>query len=224
MLVMKNISKLYRTQYVETTALNDVNLEVAAGEFIAIMGPSGCGKSTLLNILGLLDTPTAGTYEFNGQSVSARGENELVQLRRGNVGFVFQSFNLIDDLTIAENVEVPLLYLSMTAPARRKRALEMLRTVNLDARAEHFPKQLSGGQQQRAAIARALASSPKILLADEPTGNLDTANGDGIMALLDKISRDGTTVIMVTHSEPYAKLAKRTIRLLDGRIEAQNFN
>ena len=217
MLKLDKIGKVYRTTEVETQALNDVSLQIDAGEFVAVMGPSGCGKSTLLNILGLLDTPSAGTYEFFGENVSAYSEAQLTTVRRAAIGFVFQSFNLIDDLTVEENVEVALLYRSVPAKERRARVAEALERVGIAHRARHLPQQLSGGQQQRVAVARALVSAPKVILADEPTGNLDTANGNAVMELLINVAKAGTTVVMVTHSLTYAALAARTIKLLDGR-------
>jgi putative ABC transport system ATP-binding protein len=221
MLKLDKIGKVYRTTEVETQALNDVSLQIDAGEFVAVMGPSGCGKSTLLNILGLLDTPSAGTYEFFGENVSAYSEAQLTTVRRAAIGFVFQSFNLIDDLTVEENVEVALLYRSVPAKERRTRVAEALERVGIAHRARHLPQQLSGGQQQRVAVARALVSAPKVILADEPTGNLDTANGNAVMELLINVAKAGTTVVMVTHSLTYAALAARNIKLLDGRIVSE---
>jgi putative ABC transport system ATP-binding protein len=221
MLKLQNISKVYRTSDVETRALQDVSFEVASGEFLAIMGPSGCGKSTLLNILGLLDSPSSGVYEFLGEDVARASEQRLTELRRASVGFIFQSFNLIDDLSVQENVEVALLYRKVSSSDRRKRVAEALERVGVAHRARHLPQQLSGGQQQRVAIARALVSNPKLILADEPTGNLDTANGDAVMELLTGVSKAGTTVLMVTHSLAYAGFAQRTIKLLDGRIVSE---
>ncbi len=221
MLKLEQIGKVYRTTEVETQALNEVSLTVDAGEFVAIMGPSGCGKSTLLNILGLLDTPSSGTYHFFGEEVSSYSESQLTAVRRAAIGFVFQSFNLIDDLSVEENVEVALLYRGVAASERRKRVAEALERVGISHRARHLPQQLSGGQQQRVAVARALVSAPKVILADEPTGNLDTANGNAVMDLLINVAKSGTTVIMVTHSLTYAALANRTIKLLDGRIVSE---
>jgi putative ABC transport system ATP-binding protein len=218
MLKLEQVGKIYRTSEVETRALDAVSLEVAAGEFVAIMGPSGCGKSTLLNILGLLDTPSAGTYRFYGEEVSTYSEAQLTDVRRAAIGFVFQSFNLIDDLTVADNVEVALLYRGVPARERRERIAAALERVGISHRARHLPQQLSGGQQQRVAVARALVSNPKVILADEPTGNLDTANGNAVMELLTGVAQTGTTVVMVTHSLTYAALANRTIKLLDGRV------
>jgi len=215
------VSKKYRTTEVETSALNGVSLDIAAGEFVAIMGPSGCGKSTLLNILGLLDSPDQGAYWFFGEEVAKRSERELTALRRTGVGFIFQSFNLIDDLNVAENVEVSLLYRRIGGGERRKRVAAALERVGIAHRARHLPHQLSGGQQQRVAIARALVAEPKLILADEPTGNLDTENGTAVMALLTEINGTGTTVVMVTHSLVHAGYAKRTVKLLDGRVVSE---
>jgi putative ABC transport system ATP-binding protein len=221
MLKLQNIAKIYRTSDVETRALRDVSFEVAAGEFLAIMGPSGCGKSTLLNILGLLDSPTGGAYWFGDEDVAKASEQRLTQLRRASVGFIFQSFNLIDDLSVQENVEVALLYRKVSSADRKRRVAEALERVGVAHRARHLPQQLSGGQQQRVAIARALVSNPKVILADEPTGNLDTANGDAVMALLTGVAQAGTTVVMVTHSLAYAGFAQRTVKLLDGRVVSE---
>jgi putative ABC transport system ATP-binding protein len=221
MLKLQNISKTYRTTDVETRALQDVSFDVAAGEFLAIMGPSGCGKSTLLNILGLLDSPSSGVYSFLGEDVARASEQRLTELRRASVGFIFQSFNLIDDLSVQENVEVALLYRKVSSSERKRRVAEALERVGVAHRARHLPQQLSGGQQQRVAIARALVSNPKLILADEPTGNLDTANGDAVMALLTGVAQAGTTVLMVTHSLAYAGFAQRTIKLLDGRVVSE---
>src|SRR5947209_4488265 len=218
MLTLTKVSKVYRTAEVETVALNDISMEVRDGEFVAIMGPSGCGKSTLLNVLGLLDTPTSGSFDFFGEEVAGRSERELTALRRDRIGFVFQSFNLIDDLTVAENVEVALLYRKVAAGERRKRVAEALEKVGMGHRAKHRPQQLSGGQQQRVAVARALVSSPSLILADEPTGNLDTVNGEAVMTLLSEAAAAGVTVIMVTHSLAHAAAAQRTVKLLDGRV------
>jgi putative ABC transport system ATP-binding protein len=221
MLKLTSVFKTYRTSDIETLALNDVSLEIAAGEFVAIMGPSGCGKSTLLNLLGLLDSPTSGAYEFFGEDVARCPEKNLTRLRRDNLGFVFQSFNLIDDLTVAENVEVALIYRREAGGERKRRVTEALERVGIAHRAGHRPQQLSGGQQQRVAIARALVSRPKVILADEPTGNLDTANGEAVMALLTQAAEDGVTVVMVTHSLAHAAVAQRTIKLLDGRVVSE---
>jgi len=221
MLKLENVCKTYRTSEVETLALNEISLEIGPGEFVAIMGPSGCGKSTLLNVLGLLDSPTSGAYHFFGEEVARYSEARLTALRRDRIGFVFQSFNLIDDLTVAENVEVALLYRKVPAGERRKRVAAALERVGLGHRARHRPQQLSGGQQQRVAVARALVSDPKLILADEPTGNLDTANGEAVMALLAEAATAGVTVVMVTHSLAHAAEAQRTIKLLDGRVVSE---
>jgi putative ABC transport system ATP-binding protein len=221
MLKLEEIARVYRTAEIETHALNGVSLEIASGEFVAVMGPSGCGKSTLLNILGLLDSPTSGRYSFFGEEVASHGELQLTALRRTGVGFVFQSFNLIDDLNVAENVEVSLLYRKIPAGERRRRIANTLERVGIAHRAKHQPHQLSGGQQQRVAIARALVSEPKLILADEPTGNLDTENGTAVMTMLREINQAGTTVVMVTHSLIHAAHAKRTIKLLDGRVVSE---
>ena len=221
MLKLTNVSKIYRTAEVETLALNEISMEVRGGEFVAIMGPSGCGKSTLLNTLGLLDTPTGGSFEFFGEEVARRSEKELTALRRDRIGFVFQSFNLIDDLSVAVNVEVALLYRRVPAADRRRRVAEALERVGMGHRARHRPQQLSGGQQQRVAVARALVSNPSLILADEPTGNLDTVNGEAVMTLLTEAASAGVTVIMVTHSLAHAAVAQRTIKLLDGRVVSE---
>ena len=221
MLKLENVSKVYRTSEVETQALGEVSLEIADGEFVAIMGPSGCGKSTLLNLLGLLDSPSSGAYWFFGEDVARRSESQLTRLRREHIGFVFQSFNLIDDLTVAENVEVALLYSRVPAAERRRRVAEALERVGMGHRARHRPQQLSGGQQQRVAVARALVSKPSLILADEPTGNLDTVNGEAVMSLLTDAAGEGVTVVMVTHSLAQAAAAERTIKLLDGRVVSE---
>jgi putative ABC transport system ATP-binding protein len=221
MIRLDKVSKVYRATDVETSALDEVSLEIAPGEFVAIMGPSGCGKSTLLNVLGLLDNPSSGVYDFFGEDVAKAPENRLTQLRRDRIGFVFQSFNLIDDLTVAENVEVALIYRGVSAKDRKRRVEEALEHVGISHRARHRPQQLSGGQQQRVAVARALVSKPSLILADEPTGNLDTANGEAVMNLLTEASNAGVTVIMVTHSLVHAAVAQRTIKLLDGRVVAE---
>jgi putative ABC transport system ATP-binding protein len=221
MLKFEGVSKTYETSEVKTRALDDVSLEIGAGEFVSIMGPSGCGKSTLLNILGLLDRPTGGKYWFFGTEVSRLGEGKLTRLRRDRIGFVFQSFNLIDELTIAQNVEVALLYRGVPAGERKRRVKAALEQVGVAHRARHKPQQLSGGQQQRAAVARALVSEPQLILADEPTGNLDTANGEAVMGLLKQAAASGVTVAMVTHSLVHAAEAQRTIKLLDGRVVSE---
>ena len=217
---IENISKVFRTSEVETVALNHVTLEVKEGEFVAIMGPSGCGKSTLLNILGLLDNPSEGSYQLMGEEVGTLKEKERTRMRKGKLGFVFQSFNLIDELNVYENVELPLTYLGLKASERRQMVDTMLKRMNISHRAKHFPQQLSGGQQQRVAIARALISNPKLILADEPTGNLDSKNGAEVMNLLTELNKEGTTIIMVTHSQHDASFAHRTIHLFDGSIVA----
>jgi putative ABC transport system ATP-binding protein len=221
MLKLHDVRKIYRTDEVETHALGGVSLEVQAGEFVAIMGPSGCGKSTLLNILGLLDNPDSGQYWFFGEEVARHSERQLTQLRRGGVGFVFQSFNLVEDLNVRENVEVSLLYRGMSGADRIRRVAASLERVGLSHRAKHLPSQLSGGQQQRVAVARALVGEPKLILADEPTGNLDTENGAAVMEMLKEINRAGTTVIMVTHSLAHAAQAQRTVKLLDGHVVSE---
>src|SRR3984957_19322344 len=216
MLKLEHVSKVYRTTDVETAALDDVSLEVKSGEFLAIMGPSGCGKSTLLNILGLIDSPSTGSYWVGGEEGARCSEEELTLHRRAGVGFVFQSFNLIDDLNVSENVEVALLYLRVPSAERRQRVTAALERVDLAHRARHKPQQLSGGQQQRVAVARALVANPKLILADEPTGNLDSANGEAVMEMLTRIINGGTTIVMVTHSEEHAKRAHRVVNMLDG--------
>ena len=218
MLKVENLKKSFFTEEVETIALNGVSFEVKEGEFVAVMGPSGCGKSTLLNILGLLDNPTSGSYHLLGNEVGSLREKERTQFRKGNLGFVFQSFNLIDEMTVFENVELPLVYMGVKASERKRRVNEMLDRMNISHRAGHFPQQLSGGQQQRVAIARAVVSNPKLVLADEPTGNLDSKNGQEVMSLLQELNREGTTIIMVTHSQHDAQFASRTICLFDGQI------
>ncbi len=218
MLKLSDVSKIYQGGQVRTTALERIRLEIDAGEYVAITGPSGCGKSTLLSLLGLLDTPDSGDYWFEGQNVAGWNEAQLNQLRRGRIGFIFQSFNLIEQLTVAENVELALEYLNVPTRERRERVMAMLDKLGVAHRARHRPSQLSGGQQQRVAIARALVARPAMLLADEPTGNLDTAHGDEVMRILRQINAEGTTVIMVTHSPSHAAQASRTLRLLDGRI------
>ncbi|MBO7301419.1 MAG: ABC transporter ATP-binding protein [Bacteroidaceae bacterium] len=218
MLKVENLKKSFFTEEIETIALNGVSFEVKEGEFVAIMGPSGCGKSTLLNILGLLDNPTGGSYRLLDKEVGNLKEKERTQFRKGNLGFAFQSFNLIDEMTVFENVELPLVYMGIKASERKKRVEEILDRMNISHRAGHFPQQLSGGQQQRVAIARAVVSNPKLVLADEPTGNLDSKNGQEVMSLLQELNREGTTIIMVTHSQHDAQFASRTICLFDGQI------
>jgi putative ABC transport system ATP-binding protein len=215
---LANVRKLYRTNELETTALDNVSLDVEQGEFVAIMGPSGCGKSTLLNIIGLIDRPTSGRYLLDGAEVSKCSESQLTDIRKHNVGFIFQSFNLIDDLSVYENVELPLLYQGMSRAARRSRVREVLELVGLESRARHKPAQLSGGQQQRVAVARAVVGDPKLIVADEPTGNLDTKNGEDVMDMLATLNEQGATVIMVTHSPSHAGRAHRLVSLLDGRV------
>lgn len=221
MITITNLSKHFRTEDVETIALNNVSFEVKDGEFVAIMGPSGCGKSTLLNILGLLDNPTSGTYLLGGRDVSQLRERDRTNVRKGEIGFVFQSFNLIDELTVAENIELPLTYLNMKAGERKERVQQIMKRMAISHRAHHFPHQLSGGQQQRVAIARAVVFGPKLILADEPTGNLDSKNGAEVMQLLTQLNQEGTTIIMVTHNEHDAQMAQRTIHLFDGKIVEQ---
>jgi putative ABC transport system ATP-binding protein len=218
MLKLEHVSKVYQATDVQTAALDDVSLEVPQGEFLAIMGPSGCGKSTLLNIIGLIDSPTQGNYWFMGKDIAKCSEEELTLHRRAGVGFVFQNFNLIDDLNVAQNVEVALIYRRVSGAERRKRVAVALERVGLTHRVKHMPRQLSGGQQQRVAVARALVADPKLILADEPTGNLDTANGDAVMEMLSEVARAGTTIVMVTHSPNHAARADRIVGMLDGRF------
>jgi putative ABC transport system ATP-binding protein len=218
MIKTTNLRKLYTTEEIETTALDDVNIEVTEGEFIAIMGPSGCGKSTLLNILGLLDQPSGGEYHFMGRATSGFSEKERAALRKGNIGFVFQSFNLIDELTVFENVELPLMYLGLSAAERKAKSEAALTRMSMMSRRDHFPQQLSGGQQQRVAIARAVVADAGLILADEPTGNLDSGHGDEVMNLLTELNQQGTTIIMVTHSPHDAEFASRKIHLFDGAV------
>ncbi len=222
MIKTEELTKVFRTDEVETTALNKVTLEIQGGDFVAIMGPSGCGKSTLLNILGLLDNPSDGKLYFDGTEVSKFKERHRTNMRKGNIGFVFQSFNLIDELTVFENVELPLLYMNVSSSERKKKVNTVLERMKIAHRKKHFPQQLSGGQQQRVAISRAVVSNPKLILADEPTGNLDSANGEEVMALLTELNKDGTTVVMVTHSPSDAEKAHRIIHLFDGHIVTEN--
>jgi putative ABC transport system ATP-binding protein len=218
MITLNNVDKVYRTERVETLALHNINLDIAAGELVSIMGPSGCGKSTLLNLMGLLDKPTTGAVTLDGREINGAGDKTLARLRNQKLGFVFQSFHLVPDLTVLDNVEIPLLYRKMSAGDRRKRALAALDRVGLASRVHHFPTQLSGGQQQRVAIARAIVGKPSIVLADEPTGNLDSAMGDEIMSILEELNRnDHTTIVMVTHDDRFAARTTRTVRLFDGR-------
>ena len=213
-----NLQKVFRTDEVETWALNNVNIEIQEGEFVAIMGPSGCGKSTLLNILGLLDNPTGGEYRLNGEDVSTYTEAQRTALRKGVIGFVFQSFNLIDELNVYENIELPLLYVGVSASERKRRVEDAMNRMAIAHRVKHFPQQLSGGQQQRVAIARAVVTNPKLILADEPTGNLDSKNGKEVMDLLTELNKEGTTIVMVTHSQHDAGYADRVINLFDGQV------
>jgi putative ABC transport system ATP-binding protein len=222
MLVMQSLSKVFRTTEVQTTALNSVDLGIGAGEFTAIMGPSGCGKSTLLNIIGMLDNPSSGRYFFLDEDVSKYPERKLAQIRKRNIGFIFQSFNLIDELSVFANVELPLVYQRLPAAARKRKVDAVLERVGIAARRNHLPAQLSGGQQQRVAVARALVVAPKLILADEPTGNLDSANGEEVMDMLVKLNEEGTTVIMVTHSRSHAEYARRIVNMLDGRVVTEN--
>ena len=223
MLALKHLSKTYRTPEIETTALRDLNLEIAQGEFVAIMGPSGCGKSTLLNVIGMIDSPSSGEYRFGQRDIAGWQESQLAQLRKSSVGFIFQSFNLVDELTVFENVEIALLYhREVSARERKDRVHQALERMNIAHRARHLPQQLSGGQQQRTAIARAVVSRPKLILADEPTGNLDSATGEEVMQLLTELNGAGTTIVMVTHSRPHAEYAHRIVNLLDGAIITEN--
>lgn len=221
MIKLSNITKVFKTEEIETWALRSVDLEVKEGEFVAVMGPSGCGKSTLLNIIGLLDNPTDGTYELNGKEVSRLKENDRTDIRKGVIGFVFQSFNLIDELNVIENIELPLLYMGIPAKERRKKVKAVMERMAISHRSKHFPNQLSGGQQQRVAIARAVIANPKIILADEPTGNLDSKNGKEVMDLLSELHKEGTSIVMVTHSRHDANYADRIVNLFDGEIVSQ---
>jgi putative ABC transport system ATP-binding protein len=218
MLEMRALSRTYRTDTIETTALDAIDLSIADGEFTAIMGPSGCGKSTLLNLMGMLDSPTGGSYIFNGTEVAGKTEGQLAEFRKANIGFIFQSFNLIDELSVRENVELALLYHDVSASERKRRTDEVMDRVGIAHRARHRPSQLSGGQQQRVAVARALVAAPKLILADEPTGNLDTNHGDEVMRMLQQLNADGSTIVMVTHSPAHADYASRVVSMLDGRI------
>jgi len=218
MLHMRALSRTYRTDTVETTALDAIDLDIMAGEFVAIMGPSGCGKSTLLNLMGMLDSPTSGSYVFDGKEVAGLSEARLAEVRKASIGFIFQSFNLVDELSVRENVELALLYHSVPAAERRRRAEEVMDRVGIAHRSRHFPSQLSGGQQQRVAVARALVAEPKLILADEPTGNLDTNHGEEVMKMLQTLNAQGSTIVMVTHSPAHADYASRVVNMLDGRI------
>ncbi len=222
MIEMHDLTKVYRTADVETSALSHINLEIKAGEFIAIMGPSGCGKSTLLNVLGMLDSPDSGRYAFNGEDVAGYAESKLADIRKQNIGFIFQSFNLVDDLSVAENVMLPLLYQKVPAKERQDRVQAVLERVGIAHRADHRPQQLSGGQQQRVAVARAVIANPKLILADEPTGNLDTVNGEEVLNQLNQLNGDGTTIVMVTHDQRHAEHASRIVQMLDGRVLSEN--
>ena len=223
MIRTNNLKKLYTTEEIETTALDNVNLEINEKEFVAIMGPSGCGKSTLLNILGLLDNPSEGEYHFLDNEVSKFSERQRANLRKANIGFVFQSFNLIDELTVYENVELPLLYLGVSSTEREKMVTEVLKRMQIMHRKDHFPQQLSGGQQQRVAVSRAVVAKPKLILADEPTGNLDSANGEEVMNILSQLNEEGTTIVMVTHSPHDSEFAHRIIHLFDGHVVTENY-
>lgn len=218
MLTMRELSKVYRTETVQTTALDAIDLDIAEGEFVAIMGPSGCGKSTLLNMIGMLDSPSSGSYQFNGIEVAGLSESKLADVRKENIGFIFQSFNLVDELSVRDNVELALLYHDVPAAERRARVDEVMDRVGIAHRAKHRPSQLSGGQQQRVAVARALVANPKLILADEPTGNLDTHHGEEVMRMLQALNGEGSTIVMVTHSPAHADYAKRIVSMLDGRI------
>jgi putative ABC transport system ATP-binding protein len=222
MIKTENLSKIYQTDEVETTALNDVNITIKQGEFVSVMGPSGCGKSTLLNVLGMIDNPSGGDYYFNGDEVGHLSERKRSNIRKHNLGFVFQSFNLIDELTVFENIELPMLYTKVPGAERKKRVNELLENMNIMHRRNHFPQQLSGGQQQRVAVARAIVNRPKLILADEPTGNLDSANGDEVMKVLTELNSSGTTILMVTHSQYCAEFGNRIIRMLDGQVVTEN--
>lgn len=222
MIRTKNLVKIYQTDEVETSALNDLNLEIKQGEFVSIMGPSGCGKSTLLNVLGMIDSPTSGEYFFMDKEIGHLSERGRSDIRKHNLGFVFQSFNLIDELTVYENVELPMLYTKVPSADRKVRVEKLLEEMSLMHRRNHFPQQLSGGQQQRVAVARAIVNHPKLILADEPTGNLDSSNGDDVMRILTKLNEEGTTIVMVTHSQYCAEFGNRIIRMLDGKVVTEN--
>ncbi|MBS0479484.1 MAG: ABC transporter ATP-binding protein [Proteobacteria bacterium] len=222
MLHMRALSQVYRTDTIETTALDAIDLDIEAGEFVAVMGPSGCGKSTLLNLMGMLDSPSSGSYVFNGQEVAGLSESQLAEVRKANIGFIFQSFNLVDELSVRENIELALLYHDVPAGERKRRTDAVMDRVGIGHRAKHRPSQLSGGQQQRVAVARALVAEPKLILADEPTGNLDTNHGEEVMKMLQKLNAEGSTIVMVTHSPAHADYASRTVNMLDGRILQQH--
>ena len=222
MITTQNLEKTYSAEEVETLALKSISLQVNEGEFVAVMGPSGCGKSTLLNLLGLLDKPSGGKYYLCDEEVSRFSENRRAEIRRGSIGFVFQSFNLIDELTVYENIELPLLYLKMPKPERKRRVYALMEKMNIAYRKKHFPQQLSGGQQQRVAVARAIVAEPRLILADEPTGNLDSKHGNDVMSMLTELNEIGTTIVMATHSAGYAQYANRVIHLFDGRLVAEN--
>ncbi|MEO6214706.1 MAG: ABC transporter ATP-binding protein [Sphingomonas sp.] len=222
MLEMRALSRTYRTDTIETTALDAIDLDIADGEFVAVMGPSGCGKSTLLNLMGMLDSPSSGSYVFNGTEVAGLGENKLAEFRKANIGFIFQSFNLVDELSVRENVELALLYHDVPAAERKRRTDAVMDRVGIAHRARHRPSQLSGGQQQRVAVARALVAEPKLILADEPTGNLDTNHGEEVMRMLQQLNAEGSTIVMVTHSPAHADYASRVVNMLDGRILQQH--
>jgi putative ABC transport system ATP-binding protein len=219
---LEGLTKVFRSDNVETTALNNINIEIKCGEFVAVMGPSGCGKSTLLNIIGMLDNPTSGSFWFNGEDVAGYGENRLSAIRKRNIGFIFQSFNLIDELTVRENIELALLYHKVSAADRKNRAYEVMERMEIAHRANHMPAQLSGGQQQRVAVARAVIAKPHLILADEPTGNLDSQNGQEVMEMLTQLNKQGTTILMVTHSPAHAEYARRDISLFDGEVLTEN--
>ena len=223
MIRTNSLSKVFRTDEVETTALNDIEFKAEQGEFVAVMGPSGCGKSTLLHILGLLDIPSTGQYYFMDKEISRYTESQMTDLRKGNIGFIFQSFNLIDELNVYENVELPLLYLRLSPKERKNKVDNVLELMQISHRKRHFPQQLSGGQQQRVAVARAVVANPKLILADEPTGNLDSGNGEEVLKLLEELNNEGTTIVMVTHSPNHAERANRIVQLFDGKIISENF-
>ncbi len=222
MIKTTNLNKVYRTDEIETTALNNINFQANEGEFVAIMGPSGCGKSTLLNVIGLIDTIDDGDYFFNGENVAKYNERQRANLRKGNIGFIFQSFNLIDELTVFENIELPLLYMKVPAKERKERVEHAMEYMQIMHRKNHFPQQLSGGQQQRVAVARAVVADPKVILADEPTGNLDSRHGDEVMSILTELNDKGTTIVMVTHSPTYAEFSNRIVHLFDGKVVTEN--